>query len=130
MLSTSVFTVLALGAYIFIIRRASSREKAPGLSAGFRLLLGTVFVCAAFSTAAGLSVLIAAAQVLVVGYVSGDVEFPREVSPWAMFSSYLLGNLTTVLVFHRVMSWHFGNLSGVPGSTAGAGGRAAVDPGH
>ena len=130
MLSTSVFTVLALGAYIFIMRRASSRENAAGLSAGFRLLLGAFFVCVAFSTAAGLSVLIAAFQVQVLGYLPEEGALPPAVSPWTMFSSYLVGNLVTVLVFHRAMHWYFGQLSGVPGSTAGAGGRAAVDPGH
>ena len=129
-LSTSAFTILALGAYIFIARRVASRENAPGLSAGLRLLLETVFVCAAFSTAAGLSVLIAAAQVVVVGYVSGEVEFPREVNPWTMASSYLVGSMATAVVFHRVMSWYFGYLSGCSGTTVAAGGGETVGSGH
>lgn len=113
--SSSAFTILALGACIFIMRRAAGRENAPGLSARFRLILGTFFVCVAFSTAAGLSALIAAAQVLVMGYLAEEGALLPAVSPRAMASSYLVGSMATVSAFHRVMYWYFGYLSGLPG---------------
>lgn len=55
------------------------------------------------STAAGLSALIAAAQVLVMGYLVGEGALLPAVSPWTIASSYLVGSMATVLAFHRVM---------------------------
>ena len=120
--SSSVFTILALAAYIFVMRRAASRENAPGLWALFRLLLAAFFVCVALSTAAGVSVLLAA-QVLVLGYFTEEGVLPPAVSPWTMTSSYLIGSITTALVFHRAMSWYFGYLSGLPGERPPQAGR-------
>ena len=111
------------------MRRSASRENAPGLSPHFRLVLGTFFVCVAFSTAAGLSVLLAAGQVLLIGYFAEEGALIPAVSPWTMASSYLLGSIATVLLFHRVMYWYFGHLSALPGVTAATGGQAAADSG-
>lgn len=113
-LSINAFTILALGAYILIAKRAASRENSPGVSVWLRICLGVFFVCVALSMAATLSVLIGTAQGQLLGYIPGvDIYLPA-LHPWAVVSGYVIGNILTAIVFRGTMFWYFGYLSGAP----------------
>lgn len=110
-LFASGFSILALGAYIYITRRAAGGQNAPGLSPGYKVCLGAVFVAAALSAAATGAVLLALAQDLVLAFLATGETAWSGIRPWTVTASYITANGLTALVFHRSVSRYFRRLA-------------------
>ena len=112
----SIPPILALGAFILTVRRATGSKNAPGVSSWLRLLLGAFFVSVAMSVAAATAVLLLAVEgwllaLLGIGLGTGDTALSTA-HPWTVTANYLIATVLTALIFHWSMSWYFHLLAG------------------
>ena len=108
----SGFSILALGAYIYIARRAAHVGNAPGLSLWFKLCMGAFFVSVAMPATASIALVLAVSVVHGLPTLVTSESALATAHSWTVAASHFMAIALASLILHRSMSWYFRHVAG------------------